>query len=115
MKDQLKYFIVVGFALFFLSCGGGKNEAPEGVIVKDKMVEVMTEIELTQALVKLNSFEEAIDEQQLYDDVFTSFNTSQEIFNKSLEHYCKDPKLLMEMYAKVIENLTKKQSEQQRK
>ena len=115
MKEQLKCFTVIGIVLFFMSCGGDKNEVPDGVIAKDEMIELLVEIELTQALVKLNSFEEAIDEQQLYDEVFTSFNTSQDDFNNSMEFYCKDPKLLMDMYSKVIEKLTQKQSEHQRK
>lgn len=98
-----------------MSCGANE-EIPAEVIAKDKMVEVMTEIELTQALIRLkNSTQDTINEQQLFNEVYTAFDISENKFNTSLEYYCKDPKLLMNMYIQVMENLTKKQSEQQRK
>ena len=98
-----------------MSCGS-KDEIPAEVIPKNIMIEVMTEMELTQALVKLkNSTQDTINEQQLFEEVYISYDISENKFNTSLAYYCKDPKLLMNMYGKVLENLTKKQSEQQRK
>jgi hypothetical protein len=115
MKDQLKYFIVLVTIVMF-SCNSDADIVPEGVLGKEKMIEVMVEIELTQALVKLKSSTiDTINERQLYNEVYSAYNVSEEEFNNSLDHYCKDPKLLMDMYGKVIEDLTKKQSEQQRK
>jgi len=80
------------------------------------MIEIMVDIELTEALIELkSSMKDTINEKALYHEVFNSYSISEVEFNKSLVHYCKDPKSLMEMYGKVIENLTKKQSEHQRK
>jgi len=115
MKNQLKYFIIL-VALVMFSCNNGEDLPPEGVLAKDKMIEVMVEIELTQALIKLKSSTlDTLNERHLYDEVYNAYDISEEEFNNSLEHYCKYPKLLLSMYRKVIENLTKKQSEQQRK
>jgi uncharacterized membrane protein len=115
MKDQLKYFIVL-LTIMMSSCNNDVDIVPVGVMSKEKMVEVMAEIELTQALIKLkSSTKDTVNEGQLYNEVYTTYSISEEEFNNSLEHYCKDPGLLMDMYGKVIENLTKKQSEQQRK
>ena len=44
MKDQLKYFIVFVTIVMF-SCSNGADLVPEGVLEKDKMIEVMVEIE----------------------------------------------------------------------
>ncbi len=114
MKKLNNYIsIIVCFLLF--SCGTQQKEIPNDVITKEKMIEVMTEVELTQALIRLKaSTQDTINEQQLYNEVYMEFDISEEKFNKSLEYYCKDPNQLKEMYNKVIENLTKKQSEQQR-
>ncbi|MDG1476238.1 MAG: DUF4296 domain-containing protein [Vicingaceae bacterium] len=115
MIDQLKYFLIIALTFWLMSCGG-KDEIPAEVIPKEKMIDVMTEIELTQALIKLKySTQDTINEQQIFNEVYTDFDISEEKFNVSITYYCKDPKLLMNMYIKVMENLTKKQSEQQRK
>jgi len=115
MKDQLKYFIVLVTVAMF-SCRSDADILPEGVMAKDTMIEMIAEIEFTQALIKLKySTQDTINERQLYNEVHTMYNISKEEFNNSLAYYCKDPKSLMKMYGKVIESLTKKQSEQQRK
>lgn len=89
---------------------------PKDVIQKDKMIDMMTEIELTQALIKLKySTQDTINGAVLYNEVYKEFGVSKEVFNTSLSYYCEDPNTLMQMYSSVIENLTKKQSELQRK
>jgi len=115
MKDQLKYFIVLTTIVLF-ACNSDADIAPKGVMDKNTMIEVLVEMELTQALIKLkSSTKDTINERELYKEVYTTYNISEEEFNNSLTYYCKDPKSLMRMYGKVIETLTKKQSEQQRK
>lgn len=95
----------------FSSCGNEKNEIPSGIIPADKMIEVITEVELTQALIKLKySHQDTINQKQLFTNVFEDFDTSEEQFNKSLTYYCKQPKLLMDMYVEVINNLSEKQA-----
>jgi hypothetical protein len=116
MENQFKYFIIIGLSFMLFSCEANKEDIPVGVISKDKMIEVMTEIELTQALIKLkNSTQDTINEQQLYNEVYDEFDISEGEFNTSIDYYCKEPRPFMLMYGKVIENLTKKQSEHQRK
>lgn len=115
MKNLNKYICII-FCFLLFSCGEKKEEIPSDVISEEKMITIMTEIELTQALIKLKaSVQDTINEKQLYDEVYTEFDISEEMFNKSVEYYCEDPNKIKDMYNKVIENLTKKQSEQQRK
>lgn len=115
MNNLSKYSLIIGLTFLVLSCGTTK-EPSEGVIAEEEMIAVLTEIELTQALIKLKrSAKDTINEQLLYDEVYKEFNTSEEAFNKSIAYYSEAPKQLMKMYGKVIENLTRKQSEQHRK
>ncbi len=99
--------------LIAVSCGNGKEEVPEGVIPQEKMVEVLTEIELTQALIKLkfSKQDSTINQQLLFEEVYTDFSISKEQFNISLVYYCEHPKALEEMYVEVINNLSVKQTE----
>jgi len=116
MEKQLKYFIFFALTLVLFSCANNSEETPEGVIPKDKMIEVLGEIELTQALIKLKlSTQDTVNQEQLFNEVYDEFSITQDQFNNSLTYYCEDPKSLMNMYGKVIEDLTKKQSEHSQK
>jgi hypothetical protein len=112
MKILLKYTVII---LVFVSCGNRGNKAPENIIQKDVMVEVITEIELTQALLKLKiANQDTINQNQLFEEVYDESDISEEEFNNSLVFYSKEPKLLEEMYIKVINNISKEQAELQK-
>ncbi|PCJ26802.1 MAG: hypothetical protein COA97_05260 [Flavobacteriales bacterium] len=111
MKNLIQY---IYFTIIFLliSCADGKQEIPIDVIPEDKMVDVITEIEITQALIKLTlSTQDTINQQQLFDKVYEDFNISEEKFNKSLSFYCRQPKVMENIYVRVIISLSKKQAE----
>ncbi len=81
-------------------------------IERDKMVEVISEIELTQALIKLTfSNKDTINSQALYDQVYERFNISEEQFNNSLVFYCKSPKEAEGIYIDAIALLSAKQAQ----
>ena len=76
------------------------------------MVEIITEIELTQALLKVKiANQDTVNQKQLFDETFNQFDISEKEFNTSLIYYCKEPKLLEEIYVKVINNISKRQAE----
>lgn len=116
MRNQIRYLIILTLNLVLIACGKKPDKIPEGIILKGEMIEVISEIELTQALIKLKlSEQDTINQEQLFQEVYDEFNVSKNQFNNSLVYYCKEPKVLKSMYTKVIENLTKKQSEHQKK
>ena len=112
MKNLIRYITFLISTVIFISCGNDQIEAPKDIITEDKMVEVITEIELTQALIKVKfANQDTVNQQQLFDEVYKDFNISEEEFNNSLTYYCQEPKLLEEIYIKVINNLSKRQAE----
>ena len=114
MKNYLQYIIFIVSALVVISCQERKR-IPDGIIPEDKMVEVITEVELTQALLKLKiANQDTVNQKQLFEETYKDFGISEETFNNSLDFYCQDPKLLEEIYAKVINNISKKQAELQK-
>ena len=88
---------------------------PDDIIPEEKMVEVVAEIEFTQALIKLkfSNKDSLINQAQLFNEVYTKFNTSEKQFNKSLVYYSEQPEILDSIYVKVITKLSKKQAEEQ--
>jgi hypothetical protein len=100
------------FILFVIavSCNN-EQEINQNVLSQDQMVEVITEIELTQAFVKLKSAsrDTLFDQKQVFNNKLKELNISQEQFNNSLNYYCKQPKVLEGIYVKVINNLSEKQ------
>ncbi len=95
-----------------MSCSEGDNEVPDYLIEREKMVEVISEIELTQALVKLKfTSKDTINSQELYNQVYQKFDISEEQFNKSLAYYAKKPKATEGIYIEAIERLSVEQAE----
>ena len=93
-----------------VSCEEEKIVPPKNLILEDKMVEVITETELTQALIKLKlSNQDTINKQQLFKQVYADFNISEEQFNNSLAYYAQVPRDLMLIYEDVITKLSEKQ------
>lgn len=110
MKFSIKYIIIVSCFLF--SCETKENALPENLIPKKEMVVIISEIELTQALIKLKfSNQDSINAHLMYDEVYNSFNISKEQFNQSLSFYCKDPRVAEDIYLEAIERLSEKQVE----
>lgn len=106
MMKLIAIIILVGL---ITSCNPQQEKAPN-LIERDKMIEVISEIELTQALIKLKfSKKDTINSKELYHQVYEKFNISEEQFNSSLKFYCKTPKELEAIYAEAIELLSAKQ------
>ncbi|MDB4534151.1 DUF4296 domain-containing protein [Vicingaceae bacterium] len=109
MKFYLKYTIVV-FVLFFSCTEESEKALPDYLIEREKMVEIISEIELTQALIKLKfTTQDTINSQELYNQVYEGFEITEVQFNKSLEYYCKKPKGTESLYIDAIERLSERQ------
>ena len=111
MKFYLKYIVVV--CCFLISCKDEVENLPEGIIARDKMVDVIAEVELTQALIRLKlSARDTVNQKSLYTQVYQKFEISETEFNNSLDYYCSNPKEMMDVYLEAIENLSERQLEE---
>ena len=107
----MKFRLIIILSLLILNSCKEEEKKPVNVLSENDMIEVITEIELTQALVKLkfSNPDTLIDRQEIYNQTFHNFNITQQDFNKSLTYYCKQPTKLTEIYEKVINNLSEDQ------
>ena len=115
MNLNTKYIYFLIIVVVLLSCSSNNNDLPNDIIPQDKMVEVVADIELTQALIKLkfSNKDSLINQSQLFNEVYATYNTSEEQFNKSLAYYSTKPKVLDSIYVKVVTKLSEKEAEMQ--
>jgi hypothetical protein len=110
----IRHIIFIATTVLLLCCNN-IIESPDDILPEEKMVEVIAEIEFTQALIKLkiSTKDSLINQAQLFNEVFKKFNTSENQFNKSLAYYSEQPKTLDSIYVNVITKLSKRQAETQ--
>jgi hypothetical protein len=108
---SLYLFILVG--MIFFSCSRKPVNIPETVLSREEMVSVLVDIHLAQALVGINQFNDSLhyNLSDYLSSVFQMHHLTREKYARSLEFYTDHPELLDEMYADVINELSKKQSE----
>lgn len=75
------------------------------------MAEIIAEMELSQAVYKLQQINHQIDIVSITDDIYKRNNTSKKEFDSSLKFYTQSPKDIDEIYNEVIAILVRKQFE----
>lgn len=114
MKLMSKYILSLFFFGALLACGNNEEVIPEGVMDKAQLIDVMVDVELTQALIKFRlSHKDTLNQDHFFNKVYENHNTSEEEFNNSLAFYSKDPKELEGLYVEVITAISEKQAQDQ--
>ncbi|WP_026899397.1 DUF4296 domain-containing protein [Daejeonella oryzae] len=110
----MRHFILLFFGLVLLSACD-QQKAPKGIMENKKMVTVLTDVHLMDAYISMIPYNDSVLKQQslrYYDAIYKKHKISRRDFDKSLEYYSKQPKVLDSMYSQVITNLNKKEKEQ---
>lgn len=95
MKQSLLYIL-----LLILLSGCGMR--PWGILSHDEMVNVLLDVHIAEASMKiLDSRAKRIEKQEYYNMVFEKHNTTKEQFDKSLDWYSRHPKNLIAIYDDV--------------
>jgi hypothetical protein len=102
--------VAATLTIILLSVAGCKKsgELPHGVLTKDQMVKVLSEIYITEEKVNRLSLQ-ADSSQALFDimkgKVFDKTGTPDSVFNRSFEYYMDNPKDLELIYTALIDSL----------
>lgn len=106
LRASLSVFI---FTLFLFSCQRPDAiKVPEGTMSESKMVEILTDIHLVEgAKVGNKIMGDTIPAPVYFKKVYQKYNISEEQFAKDFAFYTANPKLMDDIYEKVIENLNK--------
>lgn len=99
----------------FVSCNSSENEdaGSEHALPKQKMVEILTDIHIAEAAIKVNAVPvDSIDDylEKYYDEIYALHKTNKEEFKRSFRFYSGIPVVLDSIYEEVLISLSKKQA-----
>jgi hypothetical protein len=109
----MKRSILLFFILIFFS---GCDRVPEGILHRDDMISLLTDVHLVDAytgMLRQDSVSR-VETYRLYNSVFNKYHTDSAGFRKNVEYYSKKPEDFFDMYKKVQENLDSLSSKQAR-
>ena len=99
---------LIGMSLIY-SCEGKKDSLPSGIFSKDKMVDVLVDVHLTEAASDNHGLtfpQINIRMANRYDSVFAKHQITYTQFKTSYDYYLQHPDLLADVYAEVVNKLT---------
>jgi len=121
MKSSVSKILFVGFSivvgLTFSSCSKKTVDVPGDILTKEELVPVLVDIHLAQAAAGISQLNDSMrySVNDYSASIFKLHHLSREKYDSSLEFYTAHPELLEEIYAEVINELSKKQGEAERK
>lgn len=115
-KSFVFLFLINGFVL--MSCSRGDTGKPERVVDEKKMVDVLLDVHLAEAVLtrtrgKGENVEEVTD--AYYQKVFEKHNITKETFDTSMYYYQRNLEKLDVIYEQVITELNKMERERELK
>ena len=100
----------------FCSCSSEEESFPENLIKEELFINIVSEIELTEAYIKLKTAHiDSVDQEILYQNIFEKYAVTKENFNESLVYYSSKPEQLEHIYDQVIVKLSKEEATYQKK
>lgn len=111
---RLFFYALIFVAIMLTSCSEKKVEVPADVLSTDKMIAVLTDVEIAEA---------ARNQHDIVKDTIADFTTASAKFifekhkvnatdfQRSMDWYAAHPEMLNKIYEEVVNSLSKKQSE----
>ena len=87
---------------------GKSNSAPDDLIPQDKMIPILIEIHIAEAMIQLKELTDdsiAMYSKAYYDRIFEDHQVSQTQFENSMDYYVDHPELYESIYTKVQEEV----------
>ena len=105
--NRIPLCLIVGI-LAFGSCSD-KYQVPEGVLEKEKMVNVLSDLYLAEQ--KINSIGVKRDSlRQIFEvakiKIFAEAGTTDSVFKRSMNYYLEHPKSMEDLYTSLIDSLS---------
>lgn len=108
----MRKLLSIAFLLIF-AAACRNSDKPDYVISEDQLVTILVDIHITEGIA--SSLPIPYDSSQvvytlLEKEVFEKHEVSDSVFTQSLLFYLKDPQLMDEVYGRVVDSLSKKQT-----
>lgn len=112
LKNKGIISVFIGMVLLLTSCSKSAVKIPDDIIPKDSMVFIMMDVHIAEAGVKtLPADSLLINTKTYYEFIYKKHHITEEQFQKSLRYYTYNPELLQEIYVRITEEMSKKETE----
>ncbi|HET8829143.1 MAG TPA: DUF4296 domain-containing protein [Pelobium sp.] len=104
-----RLILLIAIVLFYVGCL--QDNLPNGLIEKDKMINVMLDMQLTDAILNqvYNNDTMKMHAHSRFNYIFKKYEIDSAAFTNSLKYYSKDPTELDSMYTLVSDSLIRLQ------
>jgi hypothetical protein len=115
---MIKHFILFSLILILVSCYHENKPdvvKPDRFLTKDEMIDILTDIQLSEAIMT-NHLQNHAQQEETYKDslfqvVFDQYDITSRQLRENINYYNLKPKEMEDIYEEVLTNLSKKQSE----
>jgi len=111
MRKIERQILHLFFFVFLILNGGCQENKGVPIIKKDKMVEILTDIHLTQAVVEQEILPQGVKKEYYYCSIFERHGVTEELFDSAIGWYAANMDVFEKVYAEVIANLERKKAE----
>jgi hypothetical protein len=112
LKNKGIISIFISWVLFIVACSKPEVKIPNNVIPKDSMVFIMMDVHIAEAGVKtLAADSTMVNLKNYYQYIYKKHHITEEQFQYSLRFYTYHPAVLQEIYTKMAEEMSKKETE----
>jgi DNA-binding Lrp family transcriptional regulator len=112
-------FLAVSILVLFLGCTHKINEnkpVPDDLIPKEQMVDIFVDLKIMDAILASKQRKKEQDQQltklYLHNSIMEKYGITRDRFERSVEYYQRDLKVLDEIYEEAITKLSKMKSEE---
>jgi hypothetical protein len=110
---------LLALTLFYTSCNEDMSEKPPRLISRDKMVDILVDIHLSDAAFQSRRYSNeklsAYTESDFYYSILKKHHLADSVFETSLIYYSSKPKEFEKIYTRVINQLTVLEQEESKK
>ena len=110
----MKYIsLVTALTFLIFSCNNPKESVPGNLLVPDSMVSILVDIHLAEAVAGVTRIDDvqSFKAHELYPAIYKSHKTDSATFHNSFNYYMKHPEKLEAIYDKVLNELSRRESE----
>ncbi len=115
MKAKKYIFIFFLLLLGMAACEESIVEKPENLLKREKMIEMMTDMHLAEAVFQSRRYQDSLIERttsaDFYYSVLEEYNVADSVFEKSFVYYASNPREFEKMYQDVMNKLSEIEQE----
>ncbi|WP_300491019.1 DUF4296 domain-containing protein [Flavobacterium sp.] len=100
-----KIVLLIGLLSVVVACDKKIMEKPANLIPEDKMVEILTDIAIYQAIDGYDPQKLTTNNVKLNDFIFNKYKVNAKVIETSNKYYASDVEGYKKLYSKVIDNL----------